>query len=415
MRSESIALAIDDAEWARRLRGNMNKVQKLLRARKTRILLAVSLIGGGAMGFAPYVLNDVSTRAAINAPLIRLTAAADGTVADLPANGHYFDMPAEVRLLNLSEDTGEVADLKADAELAQAEMALSQRQLAELADQRQTLAARASRFTEAMGARLTADRDSAQADLAGCQAERAEQAAILARTRTLAAQGFVSQAGLQKAEATASMKSSNCSSAAARLRAVQVTRSAAQSNVFIGDSYNDAPYAVQQADRLLLQKQAIEKTLSDATARYRQATLRLKDALARATYRAPAGTLVWAATASPGAAIRAGEPVLDLIDCRRRFVQVTLPERKAEVIGPGTPADVRMIGSEDWVKGQVVNITGAAGRRKEELLAASTYSLPEDREIMVDVALPPPDPRRLDPARKCDVGRLAEVRFSRRL
>lgn len=74
-----------------------------------------------------------------------------------------------------------------------------------------------------------------------------------------------------------------------------------------------------------------------------------------------------------------------------------------------------MIGSDQWLKGQVVNITGAAGRRKEELLAASTYSLPEDREILVDVALPAPEPRRIDAARKCDVGRLAEVRFSRRL
>lgn len=393
----------------------MNNVQRILRARTARVLLVVGLIGGGAMGFAPYVLNDVSTQAAVNAPLIRLTAAVDGTVADLPANGRYFDKTTEIRLLNLSQDTGEVADLKAEAELAQAEMALSQRQLAELNDQSQHLAQRASRFADAMGARLTADRDSALADLTGCQAERAEQAAILARTQALAAQGFISPAGLQKAEAAASLKSSNCSSAAARLRAIQVTRAAAQSNVFIGDSYNDAPYAVQQADRLLLQKQAIEKTLSDATARYRQASLRLKDALARAGYRAPAGTLVWAATASPGAAIRAGEPVLDLLDCRRRFVQVTLPERKAEVVGPGTPADVRMIGSDHWLKGQVVNITGAAGRRKEELLAASTSSLPEDREIMVDVALPAPEPRKLDPARKCDVGRLAEVRFSRKL
>ena len=74
-----------------------------------------------------------------------------------------------------------------------------------------------------------------------------------------------------------------------------------------------------------------------------------------------------------------------------------------------------MIGSDQWLKGQVVNITGAAGRRREELLAASTYSLPEDREILVDVALPAPEPRRVDAARKCDVGRLAEVRFSRRL
>ncbi len=103
---------------------------------------------------------------------------------------------------------------------------------------------------------------------------------------------------------------------------------------------------------------------------YTQANLRLKDALARASYRAPAGTLVWTTTSSSGAAIRAGEPVLDLVDCRRRFVQVALPERKAESIRPGTGADIRLIGSSEWMKGEVVNIMGAAGRRETGLLAA---------------------------------------------
>lgn len=33
--------------------------------------LAVFLIAAGTLGFAPYVLNDISTQAAINAPLTR--------------------------------------------------------------------------------------------------------------------------------------------------------------------------------------------------------------------------------------------------------------------------------------------------------------------------------------------------------
>ena len=292
-------------------------------------------------------------------------------------------------------------------------MELAKKQLAELGAQDVRLAHRASVFTSATAARLVQDSDAAQAALTGCEAQRTEQQATLDRTRKLAAQGFISPAGVDKAVAAASLKASDCRSAAAQLRAIQVTRVAARSGVFIGDSYNDAPYAVQQSDRLLLQRQSIEKTLNDATARYTQANLRLKDALARASYRAPAGTLVWAATSSSGAAIRAGEPVLDLLDCRRRFVQVALPERKAEVVGPGAPADIRMIGSDNWVKGRVINITGAAGRRQENLLAATTYSLPGAREIIVDVALPAPATDKMDATRKCDVDRLAEVRFSR--
>lgn len=393
----------------------MSRIQKVVRARSTRIALGISLLGLGAMGFAPYVFNDVSTQAAVNAPLIRLTAAADGTVSRLPQAGHYFARPTDIRLLDLSQDTGEVADLRAQAELAQAQIVLARQQLAELAAQDARLNRRAAVFTSATADQLAAESDAAQAALRGCEADRRERLATLDRARRLREQGFMSAAGLEKAEAAADLKASDCSSAAARIRSISVTRHAASAGVFIGDSYNDAPYAVQQSDRLLLQRQSVEKTLSDATAQYAQAQLRLKDALARASYRAPAGTLVWTTNSSSGAAIRSGVPVLDLVDCRRRFVQVALAERKAEVIGPGTTAHVRLIGSDHWMVGRVVNITGAAGRRREELFAATTYSLPDSREIMVDVALPTPQPSEFDASRKCDVGRLAEVRFSRSL
>ncbi len=390
-------------------------VQNFVRARSTRIVLAASLIAIGAIGFAPYVFNNVSTQAAINAPLIRLAAPVDGTVAELPANGRYFAKPASIRLLDLSQDTGEVADLAAQADLAKAQMDLAERQLAELRGEEGRLKQRASVFTSATTARLGEDRDGAVADLRGCQADRVQQTATLARVRKLAADGFMSPAAVEKAEAAAKLKDSDCSGAEARLRAIDVTTEAARAGVFIGDSYNDAPYAVQQADRLMLQRQIIEKTLSDATAQYTRAKRRLKDALDRSSYRAPAGTLVWAATSSSGTAVRTGEPVLDLVDCRRRFVQVALPERKAESIVPGGPADVRLIGSNEWMKGRIASISGGATRRQEQLLAASTNTQPGAREIIVDVTLAASAPEALDANRRCDIGRLAEVRFSRSL
>ncbi|MBB4632916.1 HlyD family efflux transporter periplasmic adaptor subunit [Sphingosinicella soli] len=389
--------------------------QSFLRARSTRLVLAASLIAISAIGFAPYVFNNVSTQAAINAPLIRLAAPVDGTVAELPADGRYFARPASIRLLDLSQDTGEVADLAAQADLAQAQMDLASRQLAELRAEEHRLDKRASAFSSATRERLGEDRGAAIADLRGCHAERLQQASALTRVRRLASDGFMSPAAVEKAEAAATRTSSECSSAAAKLRSIEVTEEAARSGVFIGDSYNDAPYATQQADRLMLQRQSIEKTLSDATAQHTRAKLRLKDALGRASYRAPAGTLVWAATASSGASVRAGEPILDLVDCRRRFVQVALPERKAEAVVPGGAADVRLIGSDRWMKGRISSISGAASRREERLLAASTYSRPGAREIIVDVALSVSSTDTLDSSRRCDVGRLAEVRFSRTL
>ena len=145
---------------------NIN-VQNFVRARSTRLVLAASLIALGAIGFAPYVFNDVSTQAAINAPLIRLSAPVDGTVADLPADGRYFAKPASIRLLDLSQDTGEVADLAAAADLAQAQIDLAERQLAELRREEQRLEKRAEAFNSATSARLGEDRGAALADQIG--------------------------------------------------------------------------------------------------------------------------------------------------------------------------------------------------------------------------------------------------------
>ncbi len=127
----------------------MTDLQTVARSRNVRIALAVALITLGAMGFMPYVFNTVSTQASVNAPLIRLTAAVDGTVADLPESGHFYRTPGDIKLLELSEDTGAVADLKAEADLAQSQMELAQRQLAELASQRQELGHRAYLFSRA--------------------------------------------------------------------------------------------------------------------------------------------------------------------------------------------------------------------------------------------------------------------------
>lgn len=393
----------------------MSRLQTLLRARYTRVGLATGLIAAGTYGFSPYVLNDVSTRAAINAPIIRLMASTDGTVADLPEDGQYFARPTSIALLDLSDDTGQVADIRTQARLAQATIDLSSRQLAELSSKDDALKTRAQIFADATSRRLSDDNSAAHASLRGCEAERTETDAALGRAQKLEAQGFMSTAGVEKAQAAMAMKDGECRSLAAKIQSLRTAEWAARSRVFLGDNSNDAPYSMQQTDRLLLEKQRLEKTLSDATAEQAQAMARLREAQARARYRTPAGTLVWATTASSGAAIRAGQPVMDLLDCRRRFLQVALPERKAEVVHPGDPADIRLIGSSTWLKGHVVTIAGAAGRRQDDLLAAATYSQPGTREIMVDVALPVPDPSRFDASRKCDVGRQAEVRFSRTL
>lgn len=121
----------------------------------------------------------------------------------------------------------------------------------------------------------------------------------------------------------------------------------------------------------------------------------------------PAGTVVWSQPAPKGTTVAPGSSLLELADCRRRYVEVTLPERRMEAVLPGAPVKVRLIGSEDWLEGRVASAVGAAARRDGAMLAANPDK--DARALSVLVALPPPQSL----ARRCDVGRLAEVRFPR--
>lgn len=372
-------------------------------------MLIISLATFGGWSFAPYVMGDVSTRAAVNAPVIRLTAVVEGTVPELPAVGSYFASPARIAVVTPSEDTGEAAQFRADAELATAALTLAQKQLAELSAEEVRMAKRSQVFSQASARRLNADVRATGAAARACHAEKTASEAALARAEKLVATGFMSAAGLDRARSAAALAAGNCDAESARLSAMQAMRDAAAKGVYLGDGYNDAPYAEQQRDRLMLQRQQLEQIVVEQGARRAEALRRWAEANARAHYAAPAGTLVWSQMASPGAAVRAGEPVLDLIDCRRRFVEVALPERRAEAIRAGSPARVRLIGADSWQSGRVGRIAGAAAQRSDTLFAARGSSLPGDREISVEVVLDAPASSASD--RRCDVGRLAEVRF----
>jgi hypothetical protein len=389
----------------------MTRFEKIIRLRAVRVGFAGSLIAWGAWGFAPYAMGDISTRATVNAPLIRLTAAADGTVAPLPQPGHYFARQANLTLLNLSVDTGDTAQLRTTAEIAQSTIDLTEQQLGELGHQEGALKRRAGMFGGATLQRLDSELVGADATVSGCIAERAENDAAFERARKIYDAGYLSPAGLDKARAAAVSKRSECEVDASKLASLKVMRDAAREGVYLGDSYNDAPYAVQQGDRLLLERQRLQQALIEAKAKRADAQKRLQDADGRTRFVTPAGTLVWSMASSPGAAIRAGERIMDLVDCRRRFIQVALPARRADAIGIGSSVNVRLIGATDWFTGKVSQISGGSIRKKDDLFAATVETLPGDRDVMVEVALGTPSPDKFDPARRCDVGRLAEVRF----
>lgn len=391
------------------------RFEEIIRSNRMRLAFATGMAALGLWAFAPYVTNEVGGEAYVNAPIIRMASPISGIVAtDLPPPGSIIAATRIARLVMArAVDTGPLAGLRGQQAALVAARDLAGRQIAEIETASVRLAGRSARFGLAASARLAATTHAAQEALAGCEAEAAE--AILQRDRieALAAQRFATDTQRDRLRAQATTSARRCGALKDQASALAIETRAAHNGLYLAGAAMDAPYGDQQRDRLLLRRQELESVAADAQARLAELAAQIRaeqERLARASVFdavLPAGTVVWSQPAPKGTTVAPGSSLIELADCRRRYVEVTLPERRMEAVLPGERVQVRLIGSDDWVEGRVASAVGAAARRDGAMLAANPDK--DARALSVLVALPPP----ASLARRCDVGRLAEVRFPR--
>jgi hypothetical protein len=234
---------------------------------------------------------------------------------------------------------------------------------------------------------------------------------------TLAESNLASQIRSAEAHAIEQAASTRCEVAAARTGRLKVELEAARNGIFVRGGVSDVPYSQQQRDQLLLRKQLLETEALQESARARQLAADItaeNERMAQLnSYQPtlPGGHVVWSTAASPGSAVTEGQTILDLADCRHRFIAVELPERDFEQIKIGDTASIRLVGSSDWQQGRVQQVRGSAARSDDRLFAARIPSA-NPSTITVEVSLPE-GTTASDTGNLCGIGRLAEVRFER--
>jgi multidrug resistance efflux pump len=391
------------------------RIETLIRSNRLRLALATGMAALGLWAFAPYVTSEVGGEAYVNAPIIRMASPIPGIVAaDLPPPGTAIAAPRTARLVTARIlDTGPLAALKGQQAALISARDLARRQIAEIETADARLASRSAQFGRAASARLAATTAAAREALAGCQAEAAEAALQRERVEVLAQQRFATFTQRDRVRAVASAAQFRCAALGDQADALAIETKAAGHGLYLAGAAMDAPYGDQQRDRLLLRRQELENVVADAGSRLAQLAIQVAaetERLARASAfdaQLPAGTVVWSQPAPKGTTVAPGASLIELADCNRRYVEVALPERRMEAIMPGTRVAIRLIGSDAWLNGQVASTVGAAARRDGAMLAANPDKAARDLSVLV--SLPPP----ASLARRCDVGRLAEVRFPR--
>ena len=397
----------------------MGRLERLVRSRWARIALAGGLLGAGLYAFLPYLTHRVASSAFVNAEIVRVTAPIPGRLAaDLPVKGAFIEKETPILLVEaLVPDRRQLSVFEQQIAVAQAQVDLAKHQLEEIEAADARLYQRAEAHRHAMVRNLAAEAREAEAEFAACDAERRERQRRLDQAQELARTGVVARRRVEEAQSELDANGARCDAALARHDRLRDELRAARDGVYVRDGGNDTPYSQQQRDRLMLRRQEVQAELLREAARADQLrgeiTLeraRLESA-SRYNFELPPGHVVWSVTASPGSAVVEGQELLDLADCRRRFVSVELPERQLENINRGDTAQVRLLGSNTWIVGTVDQMRGSAAHSDGRLLAAQLPK-PSSQQVSVDVLLPA-DGGALDSSRQCDIGRQAEVHFDR--
>jgi multidrug resistance efflux pump len=394
--------------------------ERIVRNRVVRLSLATTLLAVSIWAFSPYLSSRVASSAFVNSELVRITSPFAGRLTQhLPRRGDFITKSRTVNLVEvLAPDQRHLFELREQNALAKRRADLARTQLHEIESSDRELGERAAAYRVGMIRRIANEIDEAKAASNGCLAEARQRRDVGSRMKKLVELGTASQ--IRSAEALATQEATNtrCDMAVARVKLLAGELESAQHGIFLRDGANDAPYSQQQRDRLRLRRQDLETELLNQTLKAEQMATSLKgelDRLARANHfelALPAGYVVWSTAASPGSTVVEGQTVMDIADCRRRFVAVEMPERDFEQINDGDRAAVRLVGSDVWVYGQVRQERGSAAHTDDRLLAARVVK-PSSGSITVEVELPA-DVWSEDRARNfCDIGRLAEVRFPR--
>jgi multidrug resistance efflux pump len=404
-----------------RLLRRPDHLQRFVRARVVRLTLAGLFMLAGLWAFYPYFIYRVAGSAFVNAEIMRVAAPIAGRLTrDLPGKGDFIAHQSNISLIDsLSPDRRHLLDLEAQYAVAQKRAELDRTQLDEVMGNDRALADRTEAYLNGMVQRLTQELKESTAERAGCLAELGTRKDIGSRMDKLVQSGVASV--IRSAEVHASQESAatHCEMADARAERLRVELDAASHGVFLRDGANDVPYSQQQRDRLLLRKQELQTQLLEDGLRATELGNEITeerariDRLSHFDLMLPGDHVVWEVAASPGSTVTEGQTLLDLVSCNRRFVAVELPERDFEQIRAGDTTAVRLIGSDEWHQGVVRQVRGSAARTDDRLLAAQVPT-PTSGSITVEVELPPEEA----PVQKnsfCGVGRLAEVRFTRRL
>jgi multidrug resistance efflux pump len=382
------------------------------RALKSALGLGVVIIAG--VGPVQRLLEFSSVEAVVNARLVSLRAPIDGKIEDadfapkigaVASKGRFM-----LRISNSRADRARLDDLQRLVDQTEGERPAIAKRLMRLKELHEQVSQQARAFQAGRIRQLEERTMDLKAQVSSTEASELEAASTLVRTRTLAASGYQTSVAVERADRDAKVATESQRSLNHRLFASQVELEAARRGEYVGDSYNDRPSSIQQADELSVRITEAEAELSSRDQRLARLHAGLDAEAARyselsnAVLSSPIDAQVWEVLVSPGEEVRKGQDLLRLLDCSGALVTVTVRESVFNQLRIGDKAQFRFSGQSGRYDGTIVRMSGSAAP-PDNLAIQPTGLSSGGYRIAVSV----PD---LASAAQCGVGRTGTVVFN---
>lgn len=388
--------------------------------RFTRIGVGVLLLGAGIVAILPGMTGHTSLDGTVNARFTAITAPIDGTVDVTPPRAGTA-LGVGDRLLTIRNERvnrAVAASLLAELETARRRLDATDVQRGQLVRLRDDLTQRLEEFRAASIRNLEQEIAVVRERIGMNAAQRVAADSELQRRETLGVSGIVAGSAVEQARAAQITSAATGRVAQADLQRLTQQLEAVRRGIFTGDGRNDVPYSRQRQDEVLIQLAELDARVRESEARVTQLEKQLAQEtnsiqrLEAAVVTMPFDGVVWRNNVVAGSNVIAGNELLQILDCSDLFVDILVSEVDYDEIFPGRQAQVRLLGRDVALDGEVTSVRGSAAVIEERTLAA-TPPQSRERSARIRIALPVSQMNR-DYGNYCQVGRSVQVRFETR-
>jgi multidrug resistance efflux pump len=382
-----------------------------------RIVLGAVLLLGGLYIVVGEYLSGTSADATINARTAVLRAPIEG-LAEFSVRSIGARVAPEETVVRITDnrfDTSRLIDLERTRSTLEADLGRLKAQTAAVDEARNVLQAQAKSYQDGRVRQIWSRIAEAQAALHSAEARFREAGSALERTRELSSRGIQTAITLDRAKAQYDVAQQDIASARERISYLSAELAAAQNGVYIGDSYNDAPFSIQRIREFDLRLAELKAEAENVGRRLKLTVEQITAERVRVNRLTSAELgvqnpgIVWTFLANNGEHVNQGQDLVRFVDCSAIMVTASVSERVYSNLRIGMPAQFRLNGDSRVFEGTITRLGGSG--------AASLYSTlaigPSLEHLTrFDVTLSVPELLN-HPDLSCAVGRTGRVVFTR--